>query len=102
MELTRCDRIVSDLTEFDRVDWACSLFVEMAQRGRGRREIRGKGHNRNFGGELELYLQFGRNNDDNLNQKNEIKELSRQIATLIEEMEHLQPSIKGRDGSKDA
>ena len=62
------------------------MFVEMAQRGRGRRAIRGKSHNQHFDGELELYLPFGRNNDDNLNQRNKIKELSRQIATLIEEV----------------
>ena len=42
----------------------------------------GKGHNRNFDGKLELYLPFEWNNDDNLNQRNEIKELSREIVTI--------------------
>ena len=32
----------------------------------------------------------------------EIKELSGQIATLIEEVQHFHPSIEGSDGSKNA
>ena len=74
----------------------------MAQSSRERREVMSKGHNRNFGGEQELYLPFGRNVDDNLNQRNEIKELSRQIATLIEKVQYLQPSIQGGDDFEDA
>ena len=46
--------------------------------------VRSKGYNQNFGDESKLYLQFGRNNDGDLNQRNVIDELSRQVAILIE------------------
>ena len=49
-----------------------------------------------------MYLPFGRNNDDNLNQRNVIEELSRQVAGLIEKVQYLQPSIQGGDDSEDA
>ena len=66
------------------------------------RQIRSEGYNRNFGDESEWYLLFGRNNDDNLNQRNEIKELNGQIAILIEKVQHLHRSIKASDGFKDS
>ena len=46
--------------------------------------VRSKGYNQNFNDESELYLEFGRNNDGDLNQRNVIDELSRQVAILIE------------------
>ena len=63
---------------------------------------RGRGHDEIFNGKDGLNLQFGRNNDGNLNQMNEIKELSGQIAILIEKVQRLHLSIKASDGFKDS
>ena len=54
----------------------------------------------NFCGKLELYVAFARNNDDNLSQRNEIEELSKQVAILIENVQNLQSPTKCSDGSE--
>ena len=66
----------------------------MAQRGRGR------GFVPNVGERFDAYLLIGRH-DGNPNHTNEIEELRRQIATLTEMVQRLQPPMKGSDRSED-
>ena len=67
----------------------------MGQRGRG-----GRGLLPNIGEGFDVNPPVGRNNG-NQSQRDEIEELRRQVATLTEMVQCLQPPMKGSDGSED-